>query len=269
MPNRFLKALLLIVVIFSATNLFAQPYIIEQLDNSPRHHEWVEIASGERTVHSFVVYPEVSENAPVVIVIHENRGLTDWVRLFADQLAEAGYVAVAPDLLSDFSEEYSRTSDFPSSDAARNGIYELNPSQVTADLMAVQAYAQSIAAANGKTAVVGFCWGGKQSFRFATNNTNIKTALVFYGTAPESEEELNRIQVPVHGFYGGDDQRVNATIDATAEQMTALDKKYDYEIYPGAGHAFMRKGDDPEGSLADHAARDAAWKRIKDILRQL
>src|SRR3989338_5966981 len=97
-----MKLLVVMFLALGASTVAAQPYIIEQLDNSPRHQEWVEIPSNGRTLYNFVVYPQISQGATAVIVIHENRGLTDWVRLFADQLAEAGYLVIAPDLLSGF-----------------------------------------------------------------------------------------------------------------------------------------------------------------------
>ena len=257
-----------LIWILSAPRASAQPSITEQLDNSPRHHEWVQIQSNGRTLHNFVVYPQISENALAVIVIHENKGLTDWVRLFADQLAAAGYLAIAPDLLSGFSEQHKRTADFPSGDDARTAIYELDADKVTADLEAVQTYVKNLPAANGRTAVIGFCWGGAQSFRFAVNNTQIKAALVFYGSPPE-HEDYKKIQAPVYGFYGGEDQRINATIPATEKKMKKLDKTYDYKIYPGATHAFMRKADEPGVSDGDKAAGAASWERIKKILAGL
>lgn len=260
------KILILAALVFSAYTIFGQDFAIQQLENSPRHHEWAEISYDDRKVHTFVAYPEVSENALAVIVIHENRGLTDWVRSFADQMAEAGYIALAPDLLSGFSEKFQKTSDFPVSDDARSAIYELDPDQVTQDLLAVQQYAQGLDAANGKTAVMGFCWGGSNTFRFATNAQNLEAALVFYGTAPKEQSELARIKTPVYGFYGGNDNRVNATIEATEQMMKAEEKFYEYEIYEGAGHAFMRRGDDPEGDAPNKAARDQAWEKIKSIL---
>src|SRR6056297_4100639 len=156
-----MKSTLLLILSFFLTNLtLAQDFAIEQLENSPRHHEWVTLDYDERQVHSFVAYPETSDNVPVMIVIHENRGLTDWVRSFADQMAEAGYIAIAPDLLSGFDENHERTSDFETSDAARDALYQLDPDQITADLMAVQSYISSHPATNGKTVVAGFCWGG-------------------------------------------------------------------------------------------------------------
>lgn len=244
----------------------AQEFAAEHLNNSPRHHEWLQIDAGDRTVHAFAAFPERSDDALAVLVIHENRGLTEWVRSFADQLAAAGYLAVAPDLLSGFDDEHERTSNFETSDAARDAIYQLDSDQVIADLRAVRSYIAEMPSSSGDVVVAGFCWGGSQTFRFATHTDDIEAALVFYGTAPEDEERIAAIELPVYGFYGGDDQRVNATIPATQERMDTFGKRYDIEIYDGAGHAFMRSGDDPAESGPNKMARDEAWQRLTAIL---
>jgi carboxymethylenebutenolidase len=237
-----------------------------RLEDSPRHHEWVEISAGDKTLKGFLVYPESSEKAKTVIVIHENRGLTDWVRSFADQLAENGFIAFAPDLLSDFSEEFTQTSDFPSSDDARNAIYKLNGKLVTSYLNNAYNYLKKLPAGNGEVAVVGFCWGGSQSFRYATINENLSEALVFYGTGPKEAIDYAKIEAPVYGFYGGNDQRVNATIEASKEAMQEYQHIYDVQIYEGAGHAYMRSGDDPNGDMANIEARNNSWDRLLRIL---
>ena len=90
--------------------LNAQDFAKKRLEASPRHQEWVQIKNGARTVHAFVVYPETSKKVPAIIAIHENMGLTDWVRGLADQLAEAGYIAVAPDLLSGYGPNGGKSS---------------------------------------------------------------------------------------------------------------------------------------------------------------
>ncbi len=249
--------------------VIAQDYALSQLEESPRHHEWVEVSDGDRTIHSFVAYPEVSENSLSVIVIHENRGLTDWVRSFADQVAAAGYIAIAPDLLSEFDNEYTRTSDFASTDAARDALYQLVPDRITLDLMAVQEYITSVPSANGKVVVAGFCWGGSQSFRYATNADGLSAALVFYGSATDEEERVQSIKTPVYGFYGGNDQRINATIPGTEALMEQYGKVYNYRIYENAGHGYMRTGDDPEGSEADVIARNQSWEWVWEILVNL
>jgi carboxymethylenebutenolidase len=252
-------SLLLSFSLFSQTDL-------EVLEQSPRHHEWVELESNGRVLHNFVVYPEVSEKAKVILVIHENRGLNDWARRFADELAEKGFIAVAPDLLSNSSEGISKTSDFENSDAARTALYDLDPEQVTKDLDAAFEYAKSIKAGTGEVSVIGFCWGGSQSFRYATHNPDLEEAFVFYGTAPKSMEELVHIEIPVYGFYGGNDARVNSTLPETEENMNKLGKFFTYNIYEGGGHGFMRSGAQPDASEENQLAREKAWK---DLLLKL
>ncbi|MFT4786130.1 MAG: carboxymethylenebutenolidase [Cyclobacteriaceae bacterium] len=262
-----MNKLTFILMMCSLIELSAQDYAIAQIENSPRHHEWVELPVNGRTLYTFVAYPEVAEKAQIVIVIHENRGLNDWARSMTDQLAEAGYIAIAPDLISEVSSDYPKTSDYPTSDDARKAIYSLEADNVTKDLDAVYAYAESLEAGNGIVSVMGFCWGGSQSFRYATNNPKLNAAMVFYGTAPKEANAFETIQTPVYGFYGGNDARVNATIVQTEEVMQSLKKSYQYEIYEGAGHAFMRRGDDPNGDQPNKDARDKAWQKIKTVLK--
>lgn len=263
----FLLAACLSFTVFPSA---AQDFALEQLEESPRHHEWVTVSTPDgRNVHSFVAYPEREESTPAVIVIHENRGLTDWVRSAADQVAAAGYLAIAPDLLSEFDAEHERTSDFESSDAARSAIYDLDNEQVIRDLQAVQEHVAEMPASTGTTAVMGFCWGGSQTFRFATYASDLSAALVFYGTGPEDEARIQNVSAPVYGFYGETDERVNSTIPRTEELMETHGKTYEYEIYDDAGHAFMRRGDDPDGGAEHQKARDAAWDRVERILSDL
>lgn len=259
--------LAILVLLLWGGTAAAQDVAQEQLNASPRHHAWVDVPAGERSVYSFVAYPESDAPTPAVIVIHENRGLTDWVRSFTDQLAAEGYLAIAPDLLSDFDEEHQRTRDFASSDAARDALYQLDPAQITSDLEAVQAYLDGVPAANGTIVVMGFCWGGSQTFRYATTADDLAAAMVFYGSPPE--DGFDAIQAPIYGFYGENDQRINETIPATEERMQALGKTYAYEMYDGAGHAFMRRGADPEGSAANREARAAAWERLERLLAEV
>lgn len=259
----------LILSFFFTTGLMAQDYAIQQLENSPRHHEWVEVEYDGRTVHNFVAYPETNEETLAVLVIHENRGLNDWARSFTDQVAEAGYIAIAPDLLSGFSDEHERTTDFASSDAARDALYTLNPEQITQDLHAVREYISNISASTGTVVVAGFCWGGSQTFRYATNSDQPEAFMVFYGSAPDDPEAVQQISSPVYGFYGENDQRINSGIPAIEKMMNEFGKTYEYEIYEGAGHAFMRAGDDPNADEASKAARDAAWERFKNLFSEI
>src|SRR5690606_529655 len=138
------------------------------------------------------------------------------------------------------------------------------------DLLNVLDYAITMDAGNGKTVVAGFCWGGSQSFQIATEvHDKIEAAFVFYGTGPDQQEAYDKIYAPVYGFYGENDQRVNSTIANSEMMMQKAGNTYKYEIYDGAGHAFMRSGDNPDGDKANIRARNNAWERIKQILQEL
>lgn len=240
----------------------------EELGESPRHHEWVDFKRPDGTsMKAFVVYPQISKDADAVVVIHENRGLNEWARSFADELAQNGYLVIAPDLISNTVEGIEKTTDFENSDLARQAIYELDPEAVTADLNNVFDYIKKDAASTGKVSVVGFCWGGSNSFRFATNQADLNKAFVFYGTAPKDGADLARIKTSVYGFYGGNDNRVNSTLERTQQQMDSLGKTFEPVIYEEATHAFMRKGaQTSEGP--DKLAHDKAWQRLLDLLKQ-
>ncbi len=262
-------AFALFVLLTLTVPLAAQDFVKERLEKSPRHHEWVEVKNGDRTIHSFITYPESKDKTLAVVVIHENKGLTDWVRGVTDQLAEAGYIAIAPDLLSGTGPNGGKTSDFASEDAAREGISKLQPDQVQSDLNAVADYVLKVPASNGKLAVGGFCWGGGQTLRFATRRPDLKAAFVFYGTFQHTKDEIARIKSPVYGFYGSDDARINATIPDTAAAMKEAGKTFEPVTYEGAGHGFMRSGEDPAGTEANKKARTEGWERWKTILKKI
>src|SRR5690349_9007930 len=214
----------------SDTNV-SQEWAKQRVASSPRHREWVKVKNGTREVNSFVVYPEVKNKATAVIVIHEIFGMSDWVQSLTDQLAEAGYVAIAPDLLSGMGPNGGGTSSLGGGNAVGQAIRDLPPDQITADLNAVADYISKVPASNGKIVVTGYCWGGSQSFRYATNNPNLKAAFVFYGSAPASADgtpdkaALAKITAPVYGFYAGNDARINATLPKTTEAMAELKKR--------------------------------------------
>ncbi len=247
-----------------AIPLCAQDWARQQLDKSPRHHEWATVKHDGRSVETFVVYPESKDKTPVVLIIHEIFGESDWIQELADEVAAAGYIAVAPDLLSGMGPNGGGTSSFTD---ATKGVSALNPDQVTADLNAVADYALKLPAADGKLFVAGFCWGGGQSFRFATNRPDLSAAFVFYGPPPD-KNAMERIKAPVYGFYAGNDARIGATIPAAVEGMKAAGKTYDPVTYDGAGHGFMRAGEAPEATAANKKARDDAWERWKKLLKQ-
>lgn len=262
-------SMITIVLALASAPAWTQDWAKSRIEKSPRHLEWVKIKHGEREVNCFIAYPEVKEKATAVVVIHEIFGLTDWVRGVADQLAEAGYIAIAPDLLSGTAPGGGGTAELGSGDAVRKAISSLPPDQITADLNAAANYVAKLPACNGKIAVGGFCWGGGQTFRFATNNKEVKSAFVFYGSGPEKQQEISRIPCPVYGFYGGNDARVNATIPKSSELMKKAGKTYEPVTYEGAGHGFMRAGEAPDANAANKRAREEAWKRWTDLLKKI
>jgi carboxymethylenebutenolidase len=245
----------------------AQDWAQAQLKKSSRHREWVTVKHDSRAVQTFVVYPESKDKRPVVLIIHEIFGLTDWAQELADEVAEAGYIAVAPDLLSGMAPNGGRTSDFPG-DKAIEAINHLNPDQITADLNAAADYALKLPATNGKLFVAGFCWGGGQTFRFATNRPDLAAAFVFYGPPPD-KDAMARIKAPVYGFYAGNDQRIGATLPDAIANMKAAGKTFEPVTYDGAGHGFMRAGEAPDAKDADRKARADAWKRWKSLMERL
>jgi carboxymethylenebutenolidase len=241
----------------------------ESLDKTPRHHEWVDVEGKDgRKVRCFVVFPEVSEKSAAVLVIHENKGLTDWVRLVADRVAEKGYVAIAPDCLSGTGPGGGNTDSYESIDAATQGIYKLKDEQVMADLDAAAAYVTKLDAASGKLACMGFCWGGGKSFAYAAHNPELAAAMVFYGSAPD-DAVLEKIKAPVYGFYGGNDRRITGQVPQVEEKMKMLGKKYEPVVYDGAGHGFMRTAAYPNASEADRKAYEAARESVRKILGEL
>ncbi len=247
-----------------AAQEWSQPWARERIEKSPRHSEWVTLKHDGRNVDTLVVYPESKDKRPVVLVIHEIFGLSDWAQELADEVAAAGYIAVAPDLLSGMGPNGGRTNSFPAG-AVTEAVSKLNPDQVTADLNAAADYANKLPASNGKLYVVGFCWGGGQSFRFATNRVDLSAAFVFYGSPPATDA-MSRIKSPVYGFYAGNDARIDATIPDTITAMKVAGKTYDPVTYEGAGHGFMRAGEAPDATDANEKARDEAWKRWKTLL---
>jgi carboxymethylenebutenolidase len=211
---------------------WSQPWARVRIEKSPRHSEWVTVKHDGRNVETLVVYPESKDKRPVVLVIHEIFGLSDWAQELADEVAAAGYIAVAPDLLSGMAPNGGRTKDFP--EGVTEAVSKLNPDQVTADLNAAADYGLKLPASNGKLYVAGFCWGGGQSFRFATNRGDLSAAFVFYGPPP-AKDAMPRIKPPVYGFYAGNDVRIDATIPDTIAAIAA-GKSYDPVTYDGAGH---------------------------------
>ena len=259
----------------TAESEITQDWAKAKLAKSPRHHEWVKVKNGDREVNSFIVYPEVNKKATAVVVIHEIFGMSDWVQQMTDELAEAGYIAIAPDLLSGMGPNKGGTADVATqgNNAVGQAIRALPPDQVASDLNAVADYVSKLPAANGKVAAGGFCWGGSTTFFFATRRPTLKAAFVFYGSAPNDNAQgqpytvdkaaVGKIGAPVYGFYAENDMRIDATVPPTVDAMKELKKMYDPVTYAGAGHGFMRAGEpnNPPPAAAAAGADEAAVKK--------
>ena len=234
----------------------------ERIAKSPRHAEWVAIkTSATDSVMAWVVYPERKDKAPVVIAIHENTGINTWTRSVADQLAADGFIGIAPDLTT-----MKRTGDLkadPAADVGRAAIGLITPEMGNVMIDAVAKYGMALPAAQPKYGIVGFCWGGGRSFMHAVHAPGLGASVVYYGSPPTAEQ-MAAIKAPVLGLYGGNDARINATIPATDSAMKKLNKPYEYFIFEGAGHGFLRGQDQ---SPVNQKAAAEAWPKTVAFFR--
>lgn len=242
----------------------AQEFVATALANSPRHSEWVDIKLGDRAVKSWVVFPETKNRTGVVIVIHENRGLNDWARAVADQLAEDGFIAIAPDMLSGLGPNGGNT-DSLAADQISGVLGKLTNDQINARLDAVRAYAIQMPAANGSVGMVGFCWGGARVFNYAVHQPALDAGVVYYGAAPSDPALLDRVTAPLLGLFGEDDARVNTTVNAALPILNKDKKKLDAHMFRGAGHAFLRQQYQRPGNLN---AAEEAWPMTIRFLKE-
>jgi carboxymethylenebutenolidase len=226
-----------------------------RLLSSPRHGEWAFIPTGDGdSLRSWVVYPERSTKAPVVIVIHDIYGMSTWARSVADQLAADGFIAIAPDLLT--SKHLPDGPDSVVAPLASAAIPTLNQAQIQRQIDAVARYGMALPAATQKYGIVGFCWGGGISFAHAVHAPGLGASVVYYGVSPKTAD-LASVRAPVLGLYGGNDARVDATIPPADSALHALGRVYEHNIYPGAGHGFLKQQGGMNG--ANLTAARAAW----------
>jgi carboxymethylenebutenolidase len=243
-------------------------HVVAVLNKSPRHGEWIDIKVPDKTVplKSYVVYPERSDKAPVVIIIHEIYGESDWIRGVADQFAAEGFIAIAPDMLSGHGPNNGGTDSLGGQQQVTAKVRELTPPEVTADLNAARAYALTIPAASGKIGVTGFCWGGGQSFAYAASQPGLDAAVVYYGMPPQSDD-LTKIKAPIAGFYGGNDGHITLTVKPTKAAMDKLGKTYEPHVYEGAGHGFLRQTNG-DRNAANLKAAEQAWPATIAFLKE-
>jgi carboxymethylenebutenolidase len=218
------------------------------------HSEYVRYLSGKDTVTAYIAYPERPQPTPAVIVIHEIFGMSDFIRQTTEQLAKDGFVAIAPDLLS-------RRGGTPASpDSARKLIATLQPDSVTADLDATRAYLKTLKPVRaGEIGVIGFCWAGGQSFRYATNAPELKAFVVCYGSSP-NPADMAKIRAKGLGVYAENDAHIDAGLPDAMAAMRAAGKDYPHTVYPGVGHGFLRTREKPE-------VADSAWSAVIRFFR--
>ncbi len=225
------------------------------LSRADIHAEFIKYASGGDSITAYIAYPERRDAAPGVIVIHEIFGMSDFVKRTTERLAQQGFVALAPDLLT------RRGGTPPTQDSAVALIRTLNADTITQDLNGAVAHLQSLKAVRGdRIGVIGFCWGGGQSFRYATNNPTLKAFVVCYGPAPDTAA-MRRIQAPGLGVYAEKDARISANVPDAAAALNAAGKDYRYTVYAGVGHGFLRQTDRPE-------VADTAWAAVLRFFRE-
>lgn len=238
----------------------------ERLDESPRHSEWATISTGPQagdSLRAWVVYPQRSTKAPVVIVIQEIFGVTTWIRSVTDQLAAEGFIAIAPDFLT--GKLPADASDSLKQATGPTFTRALDAGVVQRQIDAVARYGMALPAAEPRYGVVGFCWGGAASFAHAVHSPTVSAAVVYYGTSP-SPDRLAQVRAPVLGLYGENDARVNATVPAADSAMKALGRSFTPVTFPGAGHGFLRAQEGQDG--ANLAASMRAWPMTVDFFRR-
>jgi carboxymethylenebutenolidase len=235
------RIVLMLLVALGA--LQAQDWAKARLEKSPRHRERVVVKHHGREVATLVVYPESKDKKPVVLLIHDSAGVTDWFESFADQVAAMGYIAIAPNLTTDMTAE----------------------KRATGDLNAVADYGIKLPGSDGRLFVAGIGWGGAQSFRFAADRADVAAALVFCGASPD-KDSIARIKASIFGFYAANDKSVNATVPPAQAAAKAADVVFEAVTYDGVGAGFMQSGDAPDAKPADKLVRGYALERMKSVL---
>jgi carboxymethylenebutenolidase len=242
----------------------ADPYVADALKTSPRHGEWIDVKMADgKMMKSWITYPARSDKAPVVIVIFEIFGMNPWVQGVTDQLAKDGFIAIAPDLLYGMAPNGGGSEELGSAGIGP-AIRNLTPDIRAARLNAVMAYGKSIPSSNGKTGVVGFCWGGGSSLLYAIAQPDLQAAVMYYGpgpTVPGSQtldlSGLPAVKASVLALYPGTDNRTLATAEPISAEMKKLGKSFEYHVYEGARHGFMH-----QGTEADYKAATESWPLV-------
>jgi carboxymethylenebutenolidase len=242
---------------------------VERVKQSPRRHEMATLPDGNRTRLALVVYPQVTEPAPVVLLIPEDQGVNNWAADIADQIAAMGYIVISPDFLAGYGVNGGGRSTFTDLKTALAAHLRLKEEDLLADMNAWADYGKKLPETNGKLAIAGFGWGGGRAFRFAVQRKDLSAAFIFYDTAPPAET-LAGLTAPVYGFYAEHDPRVSRTLEGTRTAMMAAGKKYEPIVYPGSDHMFVRLGEEAGNTNpANVLARAQSMARLQVILKNM
>ncbi|MBI4785468.1 MAG: dienelactone hydrolase family protein [Chloroflexi bacterium] len=216
--------------------------------------------SGSVQMSALLAKPKSGGPFPAVIVIHENRGLTDHIQDVTRRVANLGYVALGVDLLS----RLGGTPKFVAPADPTQAINSLKQEDVNADLVASVAYLKSQSFVRPKIGVVGFCWGGANSMQAALSSKDIAAAIIFYGRNPANLDDVQKLAGAVQGTYGELDQSITPGVPALEAAMKKYNKPFEYKIYPGANHAFFN---DTGPRYNEQAAKDA-WARLVEFYKK-
>jgi carboxymethylenebutenolidase len=252
-----MKQLFFLLLCFFCITFFAFP-------QSPSESLWLKY--GERELKCLVFPPPDSSLATGLILVHEEWGLTDWVKSISGQIAAEGYLVIVPDLLSGHKAEKDLLPDFVNEDVIRTALLSVDREQIMSDLDESYKYLKTQGSFNGKIAIIGFSWGGTQAFLYLARNPGLSAGYIFYGISPKNKKELSGIQSPVFGFYGEYDSRVNSSIEDTERKMHKLGKVFQPYIIHGGGHGFMRSGERLGATEDNIKARTAGWNKLMELL---
>jgi carboxymethylenebutenolidase len=231
-------------------NNYAQAAIVA--DNDPRLAvDRISYDSPKGKINGYLVRPKAMGKRPAVIVIHENRGLNPHIEDVARRVAVAGFLAVAPDLLS------VAGGTPPSEDAARDLHTKTNKDDMLAAALAAVPFVQKHAESTGKVGAVGFCYGGGVVNRLATGSADLAAAVPYYGIQPPLDM-VPAIKAALLLQYAETDENINKGIAAYEAALKTNNKKYTLYQYPGTQHAF---NNDTGAARYNKAAADLAWSR--------
>jgi carboxymethylenebutenolidase len=228
------------------------------LENDPRvRAEMVTFKGGSGEVKGYLVRPANAARAPAVVIIHENKGLAPYVKDVARRAAAQGFIALAPDFLSQVGGTPQDEAEGPEKTRT------LDMAKTKQDAIAAAEYLRTHSGSNGKVGSIGFCWGGALSNQLAVNDLKLDAAVVFYGRSPATED-VAKIRAKMLLHYGSLDENINKTVPAYEAALKAQGKSYTLNMYEGAQHAF-HNNDNPSRHHPENAA--LAWDRTMAFLK--